>query len=307
MKRHTHWFITMLVIVFVLAGVISLIRYVRSYEERSRLEGIALPVTATITRAERYGSEDDESFKLYVTYEINGTVCRDVYYKTESDDRLLGSQVLIEVDPADPTVIRPEDLGLFVPALFMLLTAGAGLGLVVTVAGHMTEDAMSAYWVDCYATGIVTPENVRQDVEFEDQTLRSCRLRLALALLVLTAAFCVIDGLVRGLMTGCYVFMPTALLVLLGVLMLRRRSGEIELQETQVEEILDHRDSDGDMIRRQCLTGLGETNVRMNLLVTCQGRRWDTELRKGAEFIVAKVGGRPDRFYSVQEFQMRNE
>lgn len=283
--------------------------YVRDVDEYERLEHTAVAVTAHVSRVQKHSdSEGSDDYRVFITYEYQGLTYADVRYTTLASNRMpVGTAVKVWIDPDAPGHLRPDRPGIIWIVLIWMFFGAVMTGLIWAFCFAWSKSVAQKQWPEVYASGVLTDELVRQDILRARTIARRQRLWLSAGLALACAAGAAVYMAVVGTTTAFSAAMPMPISVLLANLLLFRVGDvQVTLKETVFEGVVIERDSDGDTVRKLAFTDLRNQHKGM-MLVTLQGRTWDEGVRRGDTLYAAIVNGKPDRFYSKQEFSMMNE
>lgn len=287
--------------IFILMGVALTVQNIADHREHQRLVDIAIPVSARVTRVDR----SDEDYRLYLSYECGGKAYSDVYYATRANDALLGREVVVMVDPGEPSLLMPDDPGFLMPVIALIFITPAAFGFVVTVSRGLALHAASREWPRLYGYGRISEDLLVEDLANERESRRDFRIWMAGGFVLLGIAAGAGYHVFMGTLAGYVGFVtPTAAIALLTMIFLLKRKEEtVRLLFTRVERRIRQKDEEGRFSDRCELSGINEpVKVEQPVVVSFTGRDGKCVQQVGREFHVAMVDGRIRRFFCADEF-----
>lgn len=117
-------------IIFMIAGILLLAGGVFWFKYSLDFKEAAVQIYGEITKIESYRDSDDEVHNtVYVTYEYDGNIYKDVRINSYSSSMTKGKRISLYCDPNDPWRVRASSTLYFGPVTM------AGTGLIFTVSG----------------------------------------------------------------------------------------------------------------------------------------------------------------------------
>lgn len=291
---------------FIVIGAAWTVTNVSDYDTYRRMDGIAVPVQATIT-SWKEDRDDLTDVHLYISYEYGGVRCDDVFYKP-GNKADVGRTVTIRVDPADPAKRMPKDPGMFVPVIACLFIVPAGFLFLLVLSHVLALGTAARRWQERYALGLISEALVREDLLYQRQQTRAWRIRLVamalIAVVIGSAAYRVCAGTWTALMG----FLPPVVIIaVIMIFWLRRREGEISLKlvSSRFMGQTCTMNDEGGRVKELVFEHVGKLNRGEYPLVSLTGKKWRECLQVGQRFWIAVMGlNEPVRFFPAEEFRM---
>lgn len=296
----------------VLVAVVMPVAFAFQRDEYLRLEFTAVELTAYVTRVRENSNDDSPNdFTHYVSYEYNGVTYKDVRYDTEKRARALNTPVRIMVDPDNPAHLRPENPGVVISLLSVLLTGPMATLLLWLAAKLLTQRAVKQEHPALYLSSRVTEAIVLKDINLErNYAVKHVKLLFSLLAAVIAAA-CAVHQALRGTGSLMMALLP-ALVVPVIFLWLYVRHVDQPVEKIQLitstHSKVTERDSDGDLVTRDDFTGaLVTPGSSLNaIFVTNRRVSWEEVSAEQHEFIVAVTPKDMNiqRIFSPREFSI---
>lgn len=298
--------------VIVLGGLCTPVHFAMQRDEYLRLEHTAVQLTAYVTRVKVNQNNDyRDDYTHYVSYQYMDEEYRDVRLDTRSQRRPLNTPVTIYVDPDDPAHLRPDDPGAN-GVLMGLLFSGPTLVALIWLGGRwLTGRAVRREQPALYISGRLTKDTILKDINLERTHAVANVKRLFGVAAAIVALVCAVHQLIRG--TGAMIAALAPALVLpalftwLYVRAVGKTVDDVQLL-TSVYSQQTERDSDGDLVTREFLSGASippGTNLE-RIYVTNLQEAWTEVKERRAQFLIAITPGDQNvqRIFNPEEFSL---